>query len=93
MGALAAYGSLPERAAAALGAGCDQVLVCNALAARQEVADHVGAVARRDPILAATLRESAARLAGFGHGGMAEVRWDRVLGLADRARVLAGVEG
>ena len=93
MGALAAHGSIPERAAAALGAGCDQVLVCNALAARTEVAEHVGAAARRDPVLATTLRESAARAAGFGHGGLAEVTWDRVLGLADRARVLAGVEG
>jgi beta-N-acetylhexosaminidase len=92
MGALSAHGSMSERAAAALGAGCDQVLVCNALAVRQEVADHAAAAARRDPALAATLRESAARSAGFGHGGLAEVTWDRVLELADRARALSGVK-
>ncbi len=91
MGALSAHGGLWERAAAALGAGCDQVLVCNALAARREVAEHVGAAARRDPALAATLRESAARSAGFGRGELADVGWDRVLELAGRARALAGV--
>jgi beta-N-acetylhexosaminidase len=92
MGALSAHGSISERAAAALGAGCDQVLVCNALAARREVVEHVSAAARRDPVLAATLRENVARSAGFGHGGLAEVTWDRVLELADRARALAGVK-
>jgi beta-N-acetylhexosaminidase len=92
MGALAAHGSISERAAAALGAGCDQVLVCNALAARRQVAEHVGAAAGRDPVLAAALREGAARSAGFGRGELPEVAWDRVLELADRARALAGVK-
>jgi beta-N-acetylhexosaminidase len=92
MEALAAHGTLPERAAAALVAGCDQVLVCNALTARREVAEHVGAAARRDPVLDAALREAAARSGNFGRGELAEVAWDRVLGLADRARALGGVK-
>jgi beta-N-acetylhexosaminidase len=92
MEALAAHGTLPERAAAALVAGCDQVLVCNALAARREVAEHVEAAARRDPVLGAALREAAARSENFGRGELAGVAWDRVLGLADRARALGGVK-
>ena len=92
MGALSAYGSLPERAAAAVAAGCDQVLVCNALAALKEVAEHVRAAARRDPVLAATLREAAVRSEGFGQGELAQVGWDHVLELADRARALGGVK-
>jgi beta-N-acetylhexosaminidase len=90
MGALSAYGAIPERAAAALGAGCDQVLLCNALAARGEVVEHVADAAGRDPVLAAILRESEARAAGFGRGVLSRVSWDEVLELAERARALAG---
>ena len=90
MGALAAYGTIPERAAAALGAGCDQVLLCNALAARREVVEHVTAAALRDPTLAALLRDSEARSAGYGHGELAHESWDNVLGFAEHARSLAG---
>jgi beta-N-acetylhexosaminidase len=90
MGALAEFGGIPERAAAALGAGCDQVLVCNAMAAREEVAAHIASAARRDPVLAAALRVSEARVGGFGRGERPDVSWDRVLDLADQARGLGG---
>ena len=90
MGALARFGSIPERAAAALGAGCDQVLVCNALHVRAAVASHVASAAGRDPALSAALRAGAARVAGFGRGELPDVAWERVLRLADRSRALAG---
>ncbi|MBZ5588160.1 MAG: hypothetical protein LAO05_06315 [Acidobacteriia bacterium] len=91
MGALSEFGTIPERAAAALGAGCDQVLVCNALEARAGVVAHVEAAGRRDPVLAARLRVSEARVAGFGRGELPKVNWDRVRGLSDRARAMVGV--
>jgi beta-N-acetylhexosaminidase len=91
MGALSAHGTIAERAAAALAAGCDQVLVCNALDARRAVAVHVDDAAARDPSLAATLRESAARSAGFGQSKLGDVAWERVLELAARSRALAGM--
>ncbi len=92
MGALGRFGTIAERAAAALGAGCDQVLVCNAMEARADVASHVARAAERDLAVAAGLRAAAARVAGFGRGALREVAWERVLRLADRARELAGGE-
>jgi beta-glucosidase-like glycosyl hydrolase len=90
MGALAEFGSIPERAAAALGAGCDQVLVCNAMDAREEVAARIASTARRDPALAVALRTSEARVSGFGCGERPDVSWDRVREVADLARTLGG---
>ncbi len=90
MGALERFGTIPERAAAALGAGCDQVLVCTALDARAEVAEHVARSAHRDPALAAAVRAGAERCAGFGRGALPDVPWERVQRLAERARELAG---
>jgi beta-N-acetylhexosaminidase len=89
MGALSEFGSIPERAAAALMAGCDQVLVCNAMDARAEVVAHVEASARRDPALAASRRVSRERVASYGRGERASVSWEKVLELAERARSLA----
>lgn len=90
MGALERFGSIPERACAALLAGCDQVLVCNALAMRAEVVEHVRAWAARDPGLRAAVSRSEARVAGYGRGALADVTWPQALEAAERARELAG---
>jgi len=86
MGALAAFGSLAQRASAALAAGCDQVLLCNALAARREVTEHVRDVARRDRAFASALVQGSERLGGFGHAELRQVGWGEVMRLAERAR-------
>jgi beta-N-acetylhexosaminidase len=90
MGALSSFGTMGQRAAAALGAGCDQVLVCNALGARREVADQVEAAARGDRAFAAALAESSQRLGHFGHAELRRVSWDEVQRLAEEARRAAG---
>jgi beta-N-acetylhexosaminidase len=89
MDALAAFGSLARRASAALAAGCDQVLLCNALAARRQVTEHVRNVAGRDRAFASALAQGSERLGGFGHGELRQVSWDEVMRLAERARQAA----
>jgi len=91
MGALATFGGLPERAAAALAAGCDQATVSNTMAARAGVVEWVERWAAGDPAFAARLREAAGRVAGWGVGELPPVEWSEVERLADRARSLAGV--
>ncbi len=91
MGALAAFGTLPERAAAALLAGCDQVAVCNDMAARLATVEATARWAASDPIVAARLRASARRCAGWGRGALRETPWAVVERLAERARRMAGV--
>lgn len=90
MGALGRYGSIPERAAAALGAGCHQVLVCNALAMRQPVVEAVRGWAATDAALGTALREAERRLAAYGRAALPVVEWDEVVARAARARELAG---
>ena len=90
MGALDAFGGLPERAAAALLAGCDQATVSNTMEARRGVTEWVRRWAAADPTLAARLRAAERRCAGWGRGELAAVGWPEVEELADRARALAG---
>lgn len=90
MGALSGFGSLGERAAAAILAGCDQVLVCNALDSRAGIADHVERWACRDPRLAAELRRAGERSRGFAAGQLPEVAWDEVEAACARARESVG---
>ena len=91
MGALGRFGTLTARASAALGAGCHQVLVCNALTARREVVEAVQAWAWRDAVLSAALRTAGTRLGSFGLGALRAVEWDEVAARAARARELAGI--
>jgi beta-N-acetylhexosaminidase len=93
MGALASFGALPDRAVAAIAAGCDQVLVCNALDERAAVAERVTREAERDAALAARLERSAARLAPFTLDAPPEVPWPLVVELVGRARALASAGG
>ncbi len=91
MGALGRYGSPPERAAAALGAGCHQVLVCNALAMRRPVVEAVRGSATADAALGTALGEAERRLVPYGRGALPVVEWDEVVARAAKARELAGM--
>jgi beta-N-acetylhexosaminidase len=90
MGALGRFGTLGERAAAALLAGCDQVLVCNALDARASVVAHVERWAARSAELARAVSRCEERVAGFGRRPLAAVTWAEVVEAAEQARADGG---
>lgn len=79
MGALSAWGSLGERACAALGAGCHQVLLCNALESRLPVAEYVDTWVERDPGLAQRLAAAVSRVAHYGRREVTPVSWGEAL--------------
>lgn len=91
MGALGRFGPLSARAAAALQAGCHQVLVCNAMSARREVVEAVRAWAERDELLSAAIRTAESRLAAYGQAPMRAVGWDEVEARVAQTRELAGM--
>lgn len=78
MGALGAYGTIPERAAAALLAGCDQVLVCNALSERRAVVEHLELWGERSLSLRRAVERAASRVDGFARQPLATVGPDEV---------------
>jgi beta-N-acetylhexosaminidase len=91
MGALAEFGTLSERAAAALLAGCDQVAICNDMPARQAAAAAIARWSASDPVMASRVRASERRCAGFARGELRREPWAGVERLAERARRLAGM--
>lgn len=91
MGALEGWGSVAERAAAALAAGCDQVILSNLLEARVEVVHHVRRVAAEEELLQLALRRSQVRFAEFCRDlQLRQVGWEEVEEKAEAARRLAG---
>lgn len=86
MGALQAWGSLAERAAAALLAGCHYVLLCNALDARWPVAVQVALWAQEDQLLARAVARRAP--GGFGQGPLRPTSWEEALAKVDQLRQL-----
>ncbi len=91
MGALADWGGVSERATAALGAGCDQVILSNLLEERANLVASVNRAAAGDRYLAARLRGGRRRVDAFRQGvGLREVSWSEVERAADAARRLAG---
>lgn len=89
MGALSGWGSLGERAAAALVAGCHFVLLCNALTERKAVAEHVQRWAERDALLAQRLCRAQQASKGFGQGPVRAVSWRDAMTKLDELRQLA----
>lgn len=91
MGALSEWGSLGERAAAALVAGCHFVLLCNALEERKAVAEHVQRWAERDALLAQRLCRAQQAAKGFGQGPLRAVSWAEAMAMLEELRELARV--
>lgn len=91
MGALQGWGGVAERGAAALAAGCDQVILSNLMEEREILATHVSRAATGDGSLDARLRRGRERVAAFRQGLVRRAAsWDDVERAADRARRLAG---
>ncbi len=91
MGALSGWGSLGERAAAALLAGCHFVLLCNALAERKAVVEHVQRWAERDALLAQHLCRAQQAAKGFGQGPLQAASWTEAMAMLEELRELARV--
>lgn len=91
MGALAGWGGLEERAAAALAAGCDQVILSNVLEKRVPLAAYVNRAAAGDTHLAARLQRGKERFGAFRSSvALRPVSWSEVERAAEAARRLAG---
>lgn len=91
MGALAGWGGVGERAAAALGAGCHQVILSNLLEERAPLAAYVNRAAAGDRPLALRLQRGKERVDAFRRGvALRRVSWSEVERAADAARRLAG---
>ncbi len=92
MGALAGWGGIGERGAAALAAGCDQVILSNLIKEREPLVEHVRRAEVEDAALAALLKRGRGRFEVFRQGlSRPRVTWDEVERAADRARRLAGM--
>ncbi len=90
MGALVGWGGIAERAAAALAAGCDQVILSNLLEERVPLVDYVSQAAASDPRLAARLRQGEERVRAFRRDlPLRKVSWSDVERTAEAARRLA----
>lgn len=92
MGALAGWGTIPERAAAALTAGCDQVILSNLLEEREAVVAHVQRAAASDVSLREMLRRGGERTRAFRRDlTLRATSWEELERAAERACALAGV--
>ena len=90
MGALDSFGSVPERAAAALLAGCDQVLVCNALDQRLATVEHLEAWGRKAPEMRHALVRAGDRVSRYGRRPLPTVEIEEVEARIEGAWELCG---